>query len=48
MRSLAFSGVGAMLGAGIAYLLNGSKQTMMFAGVITAVILVFGIMEKRK
>jgi hypothetical protein len=48
MRSLAFSGIGAALGAGIAYLMGASKQNILMAAIVTAAILVFGIMNKKK
>lgn len=48
MRSLAFSGIGAAAGAGIAYLMGASRQDVLMTAVVTAAILVFGIVGKKK
>ena len=48
MRSLAFTGLGMGLGAGVAYLLGASKENVMMAGIVTATVLVFGIIDKKK
>lgn len=48
MRSLAFSGLGMGLGAGLAYLLGGSKEHMVYAGIVLATLLVFGPLGRKK
>jgi hypothetical protein len=48
MRSLAFTGLGMGLGGGIAYLLGASKENIMMAGIVTAAVIVFGIIDRRK
>lgn len=48
MRSLAFSGIGAALGAGVAYLMGASRQNILMAAIVMAAILVFGIANKKK
>jgi len=48
MRSLAFSGIGAASGAGIAYLMGASRQNVLLTAVVTAAILVFGIVGRKK
>ena len=48
MRSLAFTGVGFALGGGIAYLLGASRQDVILSGIVTAAILVFGIIGKKE
>ncbi len=48
MRSLAFSGIGAAAGSGIAYLMGASRQDVLMTAVVTAAILVFGIVGKKK
>ena len=48
MRSLAFTGLGFALGGGIAYLLGASRQDVILSGIVTAAILVFGIIGKKE
>ncbi|MGR9051057.1 MAG: hypothetical protein ACU84J_00265 [Gammaproteobacteria bacterium] len=48
MRSLAFTGLGMGLGCGIAYLLGASQENIMMTGIVTAAILVFGIVNNKK
>lgn len=48
MRSLAFSGLGMGLGAGSAYLLGASKETMVYSGIVVATLLVFGLLGRKK
>ncbi|MDP2392329.1 MAG: hypothetical protein Q8N35_16705 [Methylococcaceae bacterium] len=48
MRSLAFTGLGMGLGIGGAYLLGASKQNMLYAGIVTAAILIFGLFGREK
>jgi len=48
MRSLAFTGLGMGLGGGIAYLLGASKENIMMAGIVTAAVIVFGIIDRKK
>lgn len=48
MRSLAFSGLGMALGGGAAYLLGANKENIMMAGIVTAAIIVFGIVDRKK
>ncbi|PKM12354.1 MAG: hypothetical protein CVV13_05535 [Gammaproteobacteria bacterium HGW-Gammaproteobacteria-3] len=48
MRSLAFTGLGMGLGGGVAYLLGASRENIMLSGIVTAAILVFGIVGKKK
>ncbi len=48
MRALAFSGVGMVLGTGSAYLLGASKETMVYIGIITATIIVFGVLGRQQ
>ena len=47
MRSLAFTGLGMAIGGGAAYLLGASKQDSIMTGIVTAAILVFGILDKK-
>lgn len=48
MRSLAFSGLGMAIGGGIAYLLGASRDQSLMAGIVTAAVLVFGIVDKKR
>ncbi|WP_367154138.1 hypothetical protein [Methylomonas sp. HYX-M1] len=43
MRSMAFSGLGMGLGAGIAYLFGASRQNMVYSGMVVAAIIIFGL-----
>jgi hypothetical protein len=47
MRSLAFTGVGMVLGGGVAYFVGASKQNIMMSGIVVAAIIVFGILGKK-
>ena len=47
MRSLAFTGIGMLLGGGASYLLGGSNEDMMLSGILVAAILVFGLIGKK-
>ncbi len=48
MRSLAFTGLGMGLGAGIAYLFGANRQNMILTGIVTAAIIVFGLLGREK
>lgn len=48
MRGLAFSGLGMGIGAGVAYSLGASREHMVYAGIVVAAILVFGLLGKQK
>ena len=48
MRSLAFSGVGMAVGAGAAHLLGASRENMVYAGIVVATVLVFGLLDKKR
>lgn len=48
MRSMAFTTLGMVAGAGGAYLLGANKQNMIFSGITVAAILMFGLLGKRK
>jgi len=48
VRSMAFSGLGMGLGAGGAYLLGANEQQMLMAGITTAAIVVFGLIDRDK
>jgi hypothetical protein len=48
MRSLAFSGLGMAIGGGIAFLLGASRDQSLMAGIVTAAVLVFGIVDKKR
>lgn len=48
MRSLAFTGLGMGLGAGGAYLLGASKENMVYSGIVTAAMIVFGLLRRNK
>ena len=48
MRSLAFTGLGMGLGSGVAYLLGANKENTMMAGIVTAAVIVFGVINKKK
>ena len=48
MRSLAFTGLGMGVGGGIAYFLGASKENIMMAGIVTAAVIVFGVIDKKK
>jgi len=48
MRSLAFTGLGMGLGGGVAYLVGASKENIMMAGIVTAAVIVFGIIDRKK
>lgn len=48
MRSLAFSGLGMGIGGGVAYLFGASRENIVMAGIVTAAVLVFGIIDKKK
>ena len=47
MRSLAFTGLGMGVGSGVAYLLGATKENIMMSGVITAAVLVFGVLGQK-
>lgn len=48
MRSLAFTGLGMGLGGGVAYLAGASKENIMMAGIVTAAVIVFGVIDRKK
>ncbi|MGR8929394.1 MAG: hypothetical protein ACU836_02055 [Gammaproteobacteria bacterium] len=48
MRSLAYSGLGMVLGAGIAYILDGGKVQMVYTGIAFAFIFVFALLKQKK
>ncbi|MCK9607245.1 MAG: hypothetical protein M0R33_12455 [Methylomonas sp.] len=48
MRSMAFTGVGMGIGAGVAYLLGASRQDMVYSGIVVAAILIFGLAGRNK
>ncbi|MGD7033991.1 MAG: hypothetical protein CVV06_13260 [Gammaproteobacteria bacterium HGW-Gammaproteobacteria-10] len=48
MRSLAFSGLGMGIGGGVAYLFGASRETITMVGIVTAAIIVFGIIDRKK
>lgn len=48
MRSLAFSGLGMGIGSGIAYLFGASRDNIIMTGIVTAAIIVFGIIDRKK
>lgn len=48
MRSMAFTGVGMGIGAGVAYLLGASREDMVYSGIVVAAILIFGLVGRNK
>lgn len=48
MRSLAFTGLGMGLGGGVAYILGASQVNIMMAGIVTAAVIVFGLIDNKK
>jgi len=48
MRSLAFTGVGFALGGGVAFLIGAAQHNIIMSGIVTAAILVFGVIKKKK
>jgi hypothetical protein len=48
MRGLAFSGLGMGIGAGIAHLLGASRENMVYAGIVVATLLVFGLLGRKR
>lgn len=48
MRSMAFSGLGAALGAGGAFLLGFEKQDAMMSALVVAAVFAFGLTGKRR
>jgi len=48
MRGLAFSGLGMGIGAGAAYLFGANREHMVYAGIVVAMILVFGVLGRQK
>lgn len=48
MRSMAFSGIGAAIGAGGAFLLGANRQDAMMAALVCAAVLVFGLANKNQ
>jgi len=48
MRSMAFSGLGMGLGAGIAYLFDASRQNMVYSGMVVATIIIFGLLGRNE
>lgn len=47
MRSMAFSGAGAAIGAGIASLIGASRQDIMMAALVVAAMFVFAFAQKK-
>lgn len=48
MRSMAFSGAGALVGACVAMLLGASRQNILLSAVVVAAIFVFAFVETKK
>jgi hypothetical protein len=48
MRSMAFSGLGMVVGAGGAYLLGASRQDMVYSGIVVSAIVIFGLFGRKQ
>jgi len=48
MRSLAFTGVGMLIGSGSAYLLGATEENIYLSGILVSAIIVFGMLDNKK